>query len=116
MPGPAARSLYQTCTYWARNGLTDFGDPQWDAPVLLRCAWIPEEQVIRSSKGDEIRTQALVYTSARVYGDDYLALGDYTTADPAVDPMTLNQDAGLVQSCRTTPDLRNLEQMYEVIV
>lgn len=74
--------LPQTATHWAVNGITGTGQPQFDAPVQLKCRWEQRNDYVINDDGHEVLSRARIFLGVDVVVGDYLYLGVSTQADP----------------------------------
>ena len=70
------RSLKQTATLWTPSSALDpYGNPTWDAPVIIKVRWEERTERTLDSTGNEILSQAYVFMGAKYTPGDYLYLG-----------------------------------------
>lgn len=101
------RNLLQTCTYWAQTGLNMSGKGTFATPVQLACRWEDVALLFLDKRGQEATSKSRVFLAQDIDIQGYLMLGTTSTADPTTLP-----EAWEVRSLKSTPDLRNLKNLY----
>lgn len=76
------RNMPQTVTYWAPDGVDDFGARTFAAPVEISGRWQNKRDLIRDADGRQIASSAVVYVSQQVANRGYLYLGSSAASDP----------------------------------
>ncbi len=89
-------------THWVSTP-DGFGGNTFTAPVVLDGRWTNKETIFTDTRGQEIKSQMLVYVKTDVSIGDYLFEGE----SAAVDPTTLS-GAHQVRGFKKTPDLQNI--------
>lgn len=70
----------QRAIYWALAGHSSSGNPEFAAPVDIRCRWEENSEV--QGLGEILRFKATVYTDRVVATGDYLMLGEVSSSTP----------------------------------
>lgn len=96
---------HQTATYWAKTGFSDFGGPEFAAPVQTKCRWEYVTMTLIDNKGQEFQALSTISVPEdfAIDFDGYLFQGKSVVADP-----TKLSGAFLIRQIHRTPDLRNL--------
>jgi len=114
MISPYTRHMYQVATYWEPGVNDGFGNLSFAAvqPVLLRCRWENKTVLFRSSSGQEVTSEAVVYTQTDVLLRGYLFLGDEVATGPGLDPRSL-AGAREIRRVDSSPSLTADVQLYK---
>jgi hypothetical protein len=85
-------NLNQTCVYWGNPTADGSGGFTWDDPIELDCRWEEKTELIRTSKGDNIVSNASVQVKQDLDENGWLFLGDLDDLDSSEedDPMTIS--------------------------
>jgi len=94
------RNLLQTATLWTRDSVDSYGDPTFSAPVSILVRWEQKTELFVNVRGEEKRSNSVVFLDRDVAVGDFLLLGTSTAADP-----TSVQNAQQVQDFRKIPSL-----------
>lgn len=105
----------QKATYWAQMKRDGFGGETWVAPVVIACRWesATEEALSVAYKvsGEEIISQANVFTKTPLIVGGYLYLGETTDENPA-----RITGAFVIRMTTVVPALRGSQAEYKVIL
>jgi len=94
------RNLKQTATWWARSSVDSYGDPTFAAPVQIPVRWEQRTELFVNARGEEKRSNSIVYLDRDISIGDFLYLGTSTATDP-----TSVLGAQQVQDFRKVPSL-----------
>lgn len=95
----------QTATYWAPSYPGGYGGEVFVAPSTLLVRWENSREIYTNNEGEEVVSNAVVYSLVELEEGGYLYKGSSVSADP-------KDVSGAYQIKRTysIPDIRNLEQ------
>lgn len=100
-----SRGYTQDITYWAPAGDNRYGDDTFAAPVKLRGRWEDRQEQVYLASGEESVSKAIVFISAEVDEEGYIAIGDHTAqADP-----TAVAGAQQIRATASIPSMRSNE-------
>lgn len=104
----------QQATYWAPSGPDGRGGTRYEtAPVVIACRWQHRAEKFRSSKGEEMTSQAVVYPDRVLEAGGRLALGDLTGEADYVDPRRL-EGALEIMGVQDSPSIDATMQLNKV--
>jgi hypothetical protein len=114
MTAPLAWShlLNQTATYWAPGSSDGFGGVGFLPPVVIACRWQTRNVLFRSSTGEELTSNAVIYPDRELLRKGYLAEGDQSTN---TDPRTVSE-AREIRGATVSPSVLADRQMMKVFV
>ena len=72
----------QIATYWAPSTYDAYGDPSFSAPVSMLVRWEKKRELYIGDKGNQLKSNSIVYVQIDVLTDGYLLLGASVAADP----------------------------------
>jgi hypothetical protein len=75
-------TLIDTITYWTRSGLTNEGNPTYNTPVTTTGRWEQAQTLLRDSNGEDLTSDAYVYTNTSLNIGDWIFLGTSASASP----------------------------------
>lgn len=108
------RKLKHSATWWAATP-DGYGGNTFVAPVLIKCRWEDNQQLLRDTGTiitKEQSSQAVVFVDRAVSIGDYLCKGDLTaSADP-----TAVQGAYPVQNYGKVTDLRDVDVLHKAVL
>ena len=80
-----AEMMPQSLTYWPPGSPDGYGQVAFGSPVLVACRWQEDQKLFRDANGQEVMSEAVVYSETELALHGYVALGDQTSqADPRV--------------------------------
>ena len=79
-------ALNQTATYWGTPTQDGYGGFTFDDPVEVDCKWQGRNELFIDSKGNEVRSRAVVYLDQYVDEGGYLHLGTLDDLDSSSEP------------------------------
>lgn len=106
-----ARNLLQTATLWTRGSVDSYGDPTFAAPVSLLVRWEQKTELFINVRGEERRSNSIVFLDRDVSIGDFLFLGTSTATDP-----TAVLEAQQVQDFRKIPSLNGMQYERRAIL
>lgn len=116
----------QTMLYWQKTGDGDDGKPVYgdpNNPEPLKVRWEDKVTEVILLDGRPVNSSAYILSSVVVIPGSLVYLGDgkdpltgWKTQPTWPDLPTNNQGAREVLTCKTTPDLKAQEYLYEVYV
>ena len=96
----------QDAVFWAVKTDTDkFGQPQYEAPVEIKCRWEDKAAKFENTEGEELVSQAIVYVDRDTKPGGYLWLGLLADLDGETDPHKVG--ATKIRRFDKLPDIRN---------
>lgn len=106
--------LNQYCVHWKKNGVDEFGQPEFDSPVELKCRWDEmAEQFIDASGSGEV-------SKAKVMLESDFSLGDYLwfgrLSDEPDDSPLGAQGCWEVRGAEKTPNIDADDTLYIAIL
>ena len=106
--------LPEQATYWKFSGTDRFGDPIYEAPIVLSVRWTGKRQLISFSDGQERITKFEIWyeRSEDIPENSFLALGDKTSTP---EPRKLI-DAYQVRESYVTHEVCGDEKVQRVLV
>ena len=107
------RNLKQTIVYWGSPTPDGYGGRTFDTAVELDGRWQDTQELFIDDKGNEIRSQAVVYLSQTVDLGGYLYLGALDDLDSDPDPQDI-ADAKEIRSVMASSDLKNQYTLYKI--
>lgn len=75
-------NLRETITYWAPNGVDNFGDPSFASPISLQAKWEDRTELFIDESGREQRSRSVVYVDTDVLIGGYLTRGISSATNP----------------------------------
>lgn len=78
----ASRMLKQTITHWANNQPDGYGGFTVSNPVQIKGRWENKSEIVRTLKGDDVTSRAVIYVDSDVKIGDYIYLGTSVASDP----------------------------------
>ena len=103
--------LNQTATYWAPQGYSHEGAMQFASPVRLKCRWEEKTELFVDFRGEERRSEALVFVDRGLTTGGFLLLGISTEANPLDEA-----EAKEIKAKRAIPDITATETEYSVFL
>lgn len=104
--------LNQTATYWAPGSSDGFGGVDFLPPIVIACRWQTQNVLFRSSTGEELTSNAVIYPDRELLRKGYLAEGDESAS---ADPRTV-VGAREIRGANVAPSVRADRQMMKVFV
>lgn len=110
--------MNQQATYWAPAGNDGFGSKVFADPVLIRCRWQNEDNIVKNVDGVEVKTANVVYPDRELSVRGFLALGDHTGVgrEIGVRDTTRNVPAWEIISSGASPALHSDTVLYKVFL
>lgn len=101
--GVSKRFMKQTAVYWEASGVSDHGQPTYEAPVQIDCRWEGVTEEFIDSDGDRVLSRARLIVDRDIAMKSVLWLGVLVDVVDENDPRE-NDDAWEVRQFRKTPN------------
>lgn len=99
------RNLRKKLTYWSKGAPDGFGGVAWDTPVNLNGRWEERTEQFVDAKGDEQKSEAVVYVDIDTEIGGYILNGTSTAASPLT---VTSPEPKEIKEARKIPDLKYL--------
>ena len=100
--------LKQTVTYWAPSSMSGWGGETFASPVAIDGRWEDKQELFIDSKGQEVRSNAVVYVDQDVDLGGFLYLGTSTASDP-----TTVDGAREIRAFQKSPNIKATEFIHK---
>ena len=104
------RLFPQKVTWWIRTGSDQYGASIFGTPKVIGARWEDKNMQYNDRQGNTATSSAIVYVDRDVEVGDYLMLGESESNDP------LLVDAYEIKKYNKSPDIRNLTNSRKVIL
>jgi len=109
----AIRTMKQTATYWAMEGLDEFGKPTWDDPVAIKCRWDMVQEEFVGPNGDREMSKARLMVDRDLTIKGVLILSTVEDVEDSDDPKD-NEGAWEIRQFMKSPDFKGRKYLREV--
>jgi hypothetical protein len=77
-------ALNQKATIWKVNGLNNFAEATYNAPIVIDVRWEDKPVAYRNLQGENVITKAIIYAGgqADLTVNDCIALGEFDNDNP----------------------------------
>jgi len=72
------RKFNQYLTLYRPTGFLETGEPILSGPELVKCRWASTEELIKTNKGDEVYSKAVISSMISFDEGDIVVYGDYS--------------------------------------
>lgn len=100
-------TLREKATVWAASP-DGYGGFTFSAPTKVMCRWQDRQEEFVDFQGRQLVSASVVYLESKVDPGSFIALGEFTAADP------VSVGAKEVKSYSRTHDLRNMQTLHKV--
>ena len=77
-----SEALNQKATLWKPEGTDAFGEPDWSDPIHLMVRWEDKKEVVKDDEGNEVTSNAIIYTKQEGDYQQRWAKGHIEETDP----------------------------------
>jgi hypothetical protein len=123
MPGISrvvSKFAKQTMLYWEKVDSDEFGDPVYKDPVTVKCRWEDSVTEVITNEGRKVTAHAYTLLTQYLVPGSWVFLGggknpmaDWKALPGYPETPTQVQGGREVLVCRTTPDLKAKDSIYE---
>ncbi len=105
------RNMPQAATYWGPPVRDAFGVPVFPASAPIGVRWEDKSVLFRDAQGQEVTSEAVVYTNQQVQIGGYLFLGTSTQVDPRTE-----STAAAIRGIGRTVNLRASKRLNKAML
>jgi hypothetical protein len=103
------RNLNQNITIWTAGATDVYGTPTWSSPTTIKGRWEDKQIKTVDYQGNDIISNAIVYTEIDIALGDYVYLGISADTTPPT-------SAREVRNYSKIPDLKNKMYIRKIIL
>jgi hypothetical protein len=103
------RNLNQNITIWTAGATDVYGTPTWSSPTTIKGRWEDKQIKTVDYQGNDIISNAIVYTEIDIALGDYVYLGISADTTPPT-------SAREVRNYSKIPDLKNKMYLRKIIL
>jgi len=108
------KNLKQTGVYWGNPAPDGWGGNTFDEAVEIDCRWEDRQELFIDKEGNQVLSQAVVFTGQDVDLGGYLYLGDLDDLDSDYSDPKIIDGAREIRAFQKVPDIKGTRYQRKV--